>query len=166
MSLHLDVTVDEGEHRHSSWRVDCSNVLDYDAHFAGEELEFRDSDPLLSPYHDRRASLSFRGTPGSVDAAIGELWKAHHRMFGDCYPFGRFLNGYPLEELLEGGFGKLADGPLDLMKEYECVLLAQGVETHVSEYDPNPYENRDARLLVIGRGFIVAERFEAERLAD
>jgi hypothetical protein len=157
-AITIDLEVgDEG------WEVVCKGVLEHCAEMGGGGIELRDSDPLLMPYHAQRASLSFRGAPQSVHAVIGAMWLAHNRHFGNCHRFGKFLNNYPLDELLSGGFGQLADGPLPLIREYEAVLRTHGVDTFVHVWDSNPYGNRNAKLLVIGSGFVIAEEFSAAR---
>lgn len=147
-----------------SWKIVCDRVLESAGTLGGSDIDLRESDPLLMPYHDERGSLSFRGVPMDVDAVIGAMWLAHTRHFGDCFPFRKFLNHYPLDELLSGGFGQLAQGPLTLIREYEAALQRNGVDTHVHVWNPNPISNMNAKLLVVGNGFVIAENFSATRV--
>lgn len=118
-------------------------------------LDYYDRDhPLLLPYVAERARISFTGRPAvPVRQVIGALYAAHAAIVGDYLPLGQYMNtgygrepqvpfkeapaGYgTLTDLLEGGYGTLADGPLPLIQAYAAVLLGHGLRVSVSEASP------------------------------
>ncbi len=106
-------------------------------------LNYHDSDhPLLLPYAADRAHVSFTGKPNVPKAqVIGSLYSAHAAVVGDHIPLGQYMNsGYSgdppdrgIAELLDGGYGTLAHGPLPLVRAYADVLAEFGVRVAISE---------------------------------
>lgn len=118
-------------------------------------LEHYDSDhALLLPYLPERAHVSFTGRPNAaVQEVIGALYVAHAAIVGDHLPLGQYMNagfgrdpqvslhnapaGFgTLTDLLEGGYGTLAHGPLPLIEAYAGVLSVYGFRVSVSEPRP------------------------------
>jgi hypothetical protein len=61
---------------------------------------------------------------------MGQLCLTHHRLAADWMPFDRYLNNQVGRELLlDGGYGKLADGPEFLVVAYAAILKRQGLPT-------------------------------------
>ena len=82
------------------------------------------------------------------------------------------MNNGSLPELLNGGYGQLANGPLPLIEKYARVLTSHEVACLVSEpraplrllNDKWIPESGSTKLLKIGDGYVFAESFQAIRL--
>ncbi|MCP4963806.1 MAG: hypothetical protein GY926_01065 [bacterium] len=74
--------------------------------------------PLLLDHLESGAELYFSRRPTDTNAVLGALAAAHKAVLGNWRPMGRYLN--PLvatDALLDGGNGKLAAGPITLIRE-------------------------------------------------
>ncbi|MEX2243843.1 MAG: hypothetical protein WD716_08370 [Fimbriimonadaceae bacterium] len=170
--LRLSLTMRLGyrEQDTQSWIIECSEVRTSQAPFEGDGVVLLDDHPLLWPHNKEVASLSFRGVPRDLDAVLGALWRAHVGLIGEWIPFTRFMNYSSLPELLAGGFGQLASGPRPLIEAYAGVLQAHGIQVHASNPRMPTYYKNDqiivevgnARLLMVGNGHVIAERFDAK----
>ena len=170
--LVVSIVILTADHFAQEWRVTCHGVRTMGDSGCGDSLLLIEESPLLMPYQTEHGSLSFRGKPDNVDAAIGALWRRHKQVVGDEIPFEQFVNSGSLWDLLEGGFGRLACGPIPLITAYEEVLQEHGIEGKVSQVGmPNRLvgdklveENGDVRLLLVGSEYVIAERFEATKI--
>lgn len=167
----FDCDDDEG---YSNWEIRARVLIDYRIDKLGGELTLHESNHVLTRQHtDTTNELFFKGFPRSAMETIGRLLVAHREVTGDWIPFERFFNSTSnLEELLNGGYGKLADGPTFLINAYMNVLSSEGL-------NPNALAPRSAKwwsgnrwleitmplvALVIGDSFLVAEGFEEQQL--
>ena len=166
---------DVGEVR-SRWQVTTRELRDFRVMKPYDDLWVHDGDHVLARQHtEDRKTLYFRGTPTSPVETLGNLMVAHRETAGDWIPFAQYINScLATEDLLAGGFGQLAEGPVFLIDAYSQVLQDQGLA--VSTVGPRSslrwdgkcfLENREPlEVLIIGQSFFVAEGFEEERLSD
>lgn len=156
------------------WQIRAREVRD---HFVGPEgglFEVLDSDHVLVRQHTApREELYFHGRPRCPSTLAGRLWMAHETTVRDWIPFHRFLNrSIPLEPLLDGGFGRLADGPSFLIRAYAAVLEADGVRPSSPPASPPMWWNGEKHVedpqglvgLLIDDYYFVARGFEEQRL--
>ena len=107
--------------------------------------------PALMPFADERGGLSFNGRPSEPERLARALRDAHHDTAG---PHISFEDG--LAERLAVGYGRLASGPVTLLRRYADVADTHGVETNLIVTAPG---RNDLCLLELGESLIVAERF-------
>src|SRR6201999_255782 len=83
--------------------------------------------PGLLPFADDRGGLSFRGVPAEPERLVHALRAAHAETAGDHIAFEEGL-----EERLAVGYGRLASGPVTLLRHYADVAAMYGVETNLT----------------------------------
>ena len=110
--------------------------------------------PGLLPYADEQGALSFRGAPAEPERLVDALRAAHvevgaHVAFED-----------DLAERLRVGYGRLASGPVTLLRAYAGVAERHGVDAHLTVTGPG---RAGLSALELGDSFVVAERFSAAR---
>ncbi|MBE2318908.1 hypothetical protein DVA67_023245 [Solirubrobacter sp. CPCC 204708] len=108
--------------------------------------------PGLLPYADERGGLSFNGVPAEPDRLVAALRAAHDETAG---PHVAFEEG-DLAERLAVGYGRLASGPVTLLREYAQVADVHGVATNLIVTGPG---RSGLTLLELSDTFVVAERF-------
>ena len=109
------------------------------------------STPACCPFADERGGLSFRGRPPEPDRLEYALRAAHAEAAGEHV---EFEDG--IAERLAVGYGRLASGPVTLLRRYASVAEDYGVAHEPDRHRPRP---RRALLLELGDSFVVAERF-------
>jgi hypothetical protein len=109
--------------------------------------------PGLLPFADERGGLSFRGRPREPERLAHALRAAHAESAG---PHIAFEEG--LAERLAVGYGRLASGPVTLLRRYASVAGGHGVATNLTITGPG---RTDLSLLELGDSYVVAERFTA-----
>jgi hypothetical protein len=107
--------------------------------------------PGLLPYADERGGLSFRGVPAEPERLVHAL-RAEHA--GTAGPHIAFEEG--IAERLAVGYGRLASGPVTLLRRYAEVADDHGVATNLTVTGPG---RAGLCLLELGSSFVVAERF-------
>lgn len=130
VTLHL--TVHQQDRADQAWRLHCRNVRR--SRIVNDQainaLWIKSEHPLLLPHTEAVVQLYFASRPADPDAAVGRLVEAHRAVVGDWFDCLYFFNLGPqqsLRAMLDGGFGKLAEGPRPLIEEYERVLRGCGV---------------------------------------
>jgi hypothetical protein len=108
--------------------------------------------PGLLPYVDERGGLSFNGVPPEPDRLVAALRAAHQEAARGHVAFEE--NG--LAERLAVGYGRLASGPVTLLRRYADVAARNGVATNLIVTGPG---RGGLSLLELGDTFVVAERF-------
>ena len=108
--------------------------------------------PGLLPYADERGGLSFNGVPPEPDRFVAALRAAHHEEAGAHIAFEE--GG--LAERLAVGYGRLASGPVTLLRRYAHVADDHGVATNLTVTGPG---RGGLTLLELGDTYVVAERF-------
>lgn len=176
----LDVAKEE-ELAPTRWSVSARGVREHRIALGWNfDLSLREDHPLLWPHAGPRASMYFTGRPSSPAEAAGRLWLRHHLETEGWLPFERFLNAeLPLAELLDGGAGLLAAGPVRLLRAYGAELDGLGVawsiagegpprvwdqtpSARLNETRPLP-EGKAFRVLTLGDSYVVAAEFTAAR---
>ena len=107
--------------------------------------------PGLLPFADDRGGLSFRGRPPEPHRLEHALRAAHAEAAGEHV---EFEDG--LAERLAIGYGRLASGPVTLLRRYASVAEDYGLSTNLTVTGPG---RAGLSLLELGDSFVVAERF-------
>lgn len=130
VTLHL--TVHLQDQADQSWRLHCHDVrrsrIVNDRDIGA--LWIKDKHPLLLPHTEPVVELYISSRPKNPDAVAGCLIEAHHAVVGKWFDCLHFFNLGPqnsLRAMLDGGFGKLAQGPRSLIEKYSDVLRDSGV---------------------------------------
>lgn len=156
------------------WDLTCLDVRDSAIiESYGDFSMATSSHPLARLSSEATASLYFNGAPKSADALIGALLQVHAGAVGPHVPFSRYIDpALPLRRLLTLGHGCLARGPEFLMQVYAEALGRVSIETSmVAGHAPKPWaaggrDDREPRVIFLGRSFVVAERFEARLVGE
>ena len=137
-----------------TWRrtIRCDGVVRWRASGEpfGQALVHREH-PGLLPFADQLGGLSFRGVPREPERLVHALRAEHAETAGDHIAFEE-----DLAERLAVGYGRLASGPVTLLRRYADVAGGHGVETRLTITGPG---RSGLRLLELGDSFVVAERF-------
>jgi hypothetical protein len=107
--------------------------------------------PGLLPYSDERGGLSFRGRPSEPERLEHALRAAHAEAAGEHIPFEDGI-----ATRLSIGYGRLASGPVTLLRRYASVAGRHGLATNLTITGPG---RAGLSLLELGDSFVVAERF-------
>lgn len=172
----LDLTVHQQDQEDQRWMLRCgavrrSRIVNVPAIDA---LSIKTEHPLLLPHSEARVELYFSSRPADPDAAVGRLIEAHHAVVGawfDCLHFFNLGPEHSLRAMLNGGFGKLAEGPQSLIDRYAEALRTSGVA--VSSPPPRApvwrngaewtKEVKPLFALILGASFVVSPAITAER---
>ena len=128
------------------------------------DVELATDHPLLLDHKAPQAILGFRGNVDAPVQVLGALYAAHRTVVGDWLPLGRFLNEMPTEELLRGGHGTLAFGPLPLLEAYADVLSSFGVRASVNSVrDAMPRTPRGVPVQAMSLVAVVLDACQPER---
>jgi hypothetical protein len=117
--------------------------------------------PGLLPFADQHGGLSFRGRPGDPERLADALRAEHALVSGRHVSFEAVVNAAwdgALGELLDVGYGRLASGPVTLLRRYADVAATHGVATHLTVTGPG---RAGLCLIELGDSYVVAERFSA-----
>jgi hypothetical protein len=168
LSLDLHSSEDDGV---QSWKVECVGPLEHSVslgHCYSLELYF--DHVLLWPYIQPTTSLSFYGEARDPLAVVGALQTRHQELVGNWIPFGRFINGSPVE-MIRGRYGMLIEGPLPLVQAYAEVLEDSGVSNGMTQPVPASYSNdqsagiEEIAVLILNReSFVIAPKFNANQV--
>jgi hypothetical protein len=137
-----------------SWRrtIRCDGVVRWRA--TGEPFGhafLHREHPGLLPFADEFGGLSFRGVPREPERLVHALRAEHAETAGEYVAFEEGL-----AERLAVGYGRLATGPVTLLRRYADVAGGHGVETNLTITGPG---RSGLSLLELGDSFVVAERF-------
>lgn len=164
---------DGGDEQH--WQIECSGVRDYflRGEFSGE-LRVVSEHPVLLSFTEQVTDLHFYNASPNPMATVGALFERHREIVGSWIPFEHFLNVLPkkLSQLLEASSGQLASGPVSLMEAYSHVLGEHGVRSSMLPSRPPQFWDGEKwvvssiplRVLILERSYVVAERFDAQKL--
>jgi hypothetical protein len=139
---------------HRSWRrtIRCDGVVRWRA--ASEPFGhalLHTEHPGLLPYADERGGLSFKGRPAEPERLVHALRAVHAEAAGEHIAFEEGL-----AERLAVGYGRLASGPVTLLRRYASVAGGHGLATNLTVTGPG---RGGLSLLELGDTFVVAERF-------
>lgn len=107
--------------------------------------------PGLLAFADERGGLSFKGAPAEPERLEAALRAAHAEAAGGHIAFEEGLAAR-----LAVGYGRLASGPVTLLRRYAHVADHHGVATNLTVTGPG---RAGLALLELGDTFVVAERF-------
>lgn len=148
------------------WELRCHGVRKHVIRLGGfDRLEVVHEHPVLWPFTEPHAEVSFYGKPASIDGLVGEIFKAHIRVADRRTPFR-------IEpEVLEGGFGVLAQGPLALMRAYHEVLARHPMKPALLTLGPPKRwdgarwmpEESELIALLMDDSYAIAESIDAQR---
>jgi len=137
-----------------------------------DEIVLLDEHELLLEYRAEQVTLFFTGKANDPHSLVGALYEAHVDTVADWYPFERFLNPQmPLVDLLQSGFGQLADGPAPLIEAYERVINEYGVRGSRTKPQPAVWwdgenwapDGESVRVFLLDDMYVVAGCFAASR---
>jgi hypothetical protein len=151
-ALGVDVHLSAWAKRSWERTIRCDGVVRWLA--AGEPFAhavLHGDHPGLLPFADECGGLSFRGRPSEPERLEHALRAVHAEAAGH---YVAFEDG--LAERLAVGYGRLATGPVTLLRRYARVADAHGVATQLSVTGPG---RAGLSLLELGNSFVVAERF-------
>src|SRR5262249_27234879 len=117
----------------SRWRIIAREVVDSKFVSPLGDVELHSEHILARQHTDPRLDLYFvdRSLLPAAEIA-GNLFLAHVRVADWWIPFRRYLNrDAPLDRLLDGGSGKLAEGPNFIIEAYRGVLETAGMRVSV-----------------------------------
>lgn len=109
--------------------------------------------PGLLPFADERGGLSFRGRPAEPERLEHALRAAHAETAGEHVAFEEGIAAR-----LAVGYGRLASGPVTLLRRYATVAGRHGLATNLTITGQG---RAGLALLELGDSFVVAERFSA-----
>jgi hypothetical protein len=107
--------------------------------------------PALLPYVDERGGLSFRGVPAEPERLALALRAEHVDTAGHHIEFEEGIAAR-----LAVGYGRLASGPVTLLRRYAAVADGHGIATNLTITGPG---RNGLCLLELGDSFVIAERF-------
>jgi hypothetical protein len=81
-----------------------------------EEITVRNDHPVMWDYSERHENIYFSEAPSNPYEIIGRLFEAHKAVMHDWRPFAKYLSAS--SDVLTGGYGMLATGPVSLMTKY------------------------------------------------
>jgi hypothetical protein len=141
-----------------------------------ELLRIETEHPVLLPYTQPIVELYFSDHPSNCGALASELLDVHRSAVGGWFDYAHFFSVGPdrsLRAVLEGGFGKLAEGPQVLAERYAEVLRRAGVSVSLLPsrrpvwWDGEQWVEETGALyaLILGESYVVAQSVSAERVA-
>lgn len=150
------------------WRVEARGVRQFKILFPEEvdSIRLAQQHPLLWTHHQDELELAFRGAVADPFGTIGRLQARHEALVHGWIPFDAFLNSaVPLPKLLSSPAGMLARGPRALITAYQDVLEQAGSACSVLDQGRFPDADADdaPKLLLLGKSYLVATSFAAER---
>ena len=123
---------------------------------------------VLWPHNQKQGDLYFNGTPSDPLSLLGALIESQRDAVGNWFPVDHFLN-LPgrSAEILRGGHGLLAKGPVSLLDTYAHVLDNHGIKhSSLAPRDPVWWngdqwmpETEQLHALIVGDSFVVAPSF-------
>jgi hypothetical protein len=173
MALELILVPGDGaDEQH--WRVDCFGVREHLLRGEFSGLQIVSEHPVLLPFTEQVTDLYFYSASPNPMATVGALFERHRDLVGSWIPFERFLNVVTkgLSPLLAASSGQLASGPVSLMEAYSSVLGEYGVRSSMLPSRPPKFWDGEKwlvssiplRALVFESSYVVAERFDAQKL--
>ncbi len=128
-----------------------------------DKITIANDHPLLIEYLEPEDALYISSKPDDPESSIDELSRVADSYFLGWRPLSRYLNEHvSAAEILTSGYGLLLRGPRGFVEAAESVLAAHGVQRQL--HKGSGFRGR-FRVLELGRNFVVAERFEFERIA-
>jgi hypothetical protein len=150
-SFEIDFECDHWrEERRVAATIVCSDVREstVSAGYIGGIERFRDH-PLLWTHIQPHACLYFSSVPANPFELLGRLHVTHHELFEHWRPARDYLYASP--EVLAGGYGQLAQGPLAAVQAYERAAMPF-VRCSLVTFEPG---DTDWQLVLFDESFII-----------
>jgi hypothetical protein len=167
--LTFSLFLENNDYPVQKWQVTCVGVKEYRLEsYDFEEFEVLDDHYYLWDYNKNVTELFFKGEPQNIKEIIADLYLKHTQVTQGVVPFEKYINVYEngngdLLWLLKGKQGLFSEGPHELVKTYERILLDNGLET-----SSLPIQIKkcceDCRVLLFGESFVVAKAFNANSI--
>lgn len=163
----------DGENRlEGAWSIVCNGVRKSSVRLGYFGRVFLDTNHvLLAEFSEPTLRLGFRGKVIDTTSAIGELYNNHIEIAENWIPLSAYLMGRKMYDLIEGGFGTLAEGPSSFIEIYDRVLRAHGVETTITgEIPPTEWNGKNFHqfpklsVLILDDCYVVAESFVGKEI--
>lgn len=128
-----------------------------------------DEHPALVPFQDEQGDLYFSSSPRDPDRVADALRAVSARLLGRYFDFDAATNSEAgaLADLLRGGHGKVASGPVTLMESFQEALAADGARANILTTGPRKiFLEREHRwvpaprqlsFLDLGSSWVIAE---------
>ncbi len=140
-----------------------------------EELELLDEHPLLWKHNNAQCELYFSKPTSEPYELLNDILETHKRTSKGWYELEEFINSssyISLIELCKSSNALFAKGPKNLLQEYSKCLEKFGMQTNMfGERNPKRWtgkhwvdEDQLLSILIIGKSYIIAERFDFERV--
>jgi hypothetical protein len=99
-----------------------------------EEIDVRDDHPVMWDYSERHDNVYFSQAPLNPYEIIGRLFEAHKAVMYDWRPFTKYVS--VSSDILAGGYGMLARGPVSLMAKYRQAIAGHLETNSVFAWEP------------------------------
>jgi hypothetical protein len=175
-SIELAISIHENGITKSNWSVLCHDVRRMSLNeVCVDRLKLLSDHVLLWPHTLPQIELYYRGRPTDRLAALGAVLEAHRSLVADWFEFEYFQNRLiPSMQHFDGESGKFADGPDLIIHAYARALEGYGIVTSSPPSRMPKWwnggkwvdETEPLHVLLLGRSFIVAPRFDAEMISD
>lgn len=134
-------------------------------------FRLHDEHPALLPFTEEQGDLYFASAPIDAKVVANGVMAMCATVVGRYLEFDAVVNGEigSLDELLRQGRGKVASGPMSLMRAFENVLNEGGCRTSLlSKGAPKFFDEKEERwipapaglaVLDLGSSWVVAQSF-------
>ncbi len=136
-------------HKAVRWQLSDETIYSFEVH--GEH-------PALLAFADEQADLFFNGKPPDPARLADALRAISASRAGRYLDFDATVNTVAgdLATLLSGGYGKLATGPVKVLRAFQEALERDGVGTSLlTTGEPKMYIERETRWVPVPRGLSV-----------
>src|ERR1044071_7902131 len=167
------ISLDDDQAMRSKWKIICSEVWQHRIALGSvDSIEFSTDHVLLWPFREARARLGFKGKVPDANSVVGALYEKHFEVVGNWFAFDEFMvSDWGPKRVLDSSFGIFAEGPLNLVSEYQKILQNFGVDTAITGHNAPLHWNGSERapyvggaVLIFDDSFIIAESFDAQSI--
>jgi len=161
--------IEEPGEKPKNWFIRCGEVFCFE--LDGDEIVpivFTTDHPLLWEFKQETAVALFSGVATNVPAAVGALYEAHEGAVAGWHPIRRYLHADgPISNLLSSGGGKLASGPVEVLKAYENALAPYGIVVTIGSRIKQAISDEWAQrinVLLLGNSYIVGAEWTTDQI--
>ena len=158
----IQFSLDTGDSKTANqlWQLNAKSVkstkidLDWSTDFYIFDDHF-----LLWEFTDYTTGLYFNGDGSNGDKLFVDFHKLHKSLFGKYFDIDKYLNdSLDLNSLCNSNVGIFAHGPMKILEHYYNCLKKNGRKPYYQSYD-DPESKEKLLLLIIGKSYIIAEKF-------
>lgn len=166
--LSIIITTEYNDELLQVWNIRCEDFQDHKLDVCYfDDFEVLGNHVLLWKYHFNKAELYFKGKCSDLNSAIGDLYITHLNSVNGTIHLEKYLNinyyNSDVVLLFKNGDGLFSKGPVNLIKDYEQVLLRNGFSTSIIEF---PKEKEPYKIFIFGDSYVVAKDFQAVQVFD